>query len=300
MSHNEQYIKPFEIFLRLERSLSDNSNEAYLRDVRRLLEFIELYYPEVKLEETNIDLLRQFIVTLNEIGLAARSQARIVSGIKTFYRFLMLEKVIETNPAQLLEGPKIGRHLPEILSPEEIKLNIDSIDLSNPLGYRNKTIIEVLYGCGLRVSELTGLLKSQIYFSEGYLRIIGKGRKERLVPIGGLALKTLKAYIQDYHHHIDIQKGYEDFIFLNRLGKPLTRVMIFHLVKKSVENAQIKKNVSPHTFRHSFATHLVEGGADLRAVQEMLGHESILTTEIYAHLNTGYLSETIHRFHPRS
>ncbi|MCD6347528.1 MAG: tyrosine recombinase XerD [Bacteroidales bacterium] len=293
-------MKSFDIFLRLERALSPNSTEAYLRDVRRLIEFIDLYHPGTNIGEIDINLLREFLKMLNEVGLAARSQARIVSGIKTFFRFLTLEKIIKINPAQLLEGPKTGRHLPEILSPEEIADIINNFDLSNLLGYRNKTIIEVLYGCGLRVSELTGLLQSQIYFNEGYLRIIGKGSKERLVPIGGMALTSLQIFIRDYLPHISAKKGYEDFVFLNRLGKPLTRGMIFQIVKKAVLDAGIKKIVSPHTFRHSFATHLVEGGADLRAVQEMLGHESIITTEIYTHLNTEYLADTIYRFHPRS
>ncbi len=297
---NEQVLKSFSSYLKLERALSANTIESYVRDIRGFSSFLSNAYPELKFEEIKITHLREFITIINQIGLSVRSQARTVSGIKTFFNFLILEKYIETNSAALLEAPKIGRYLPEILSPEEIDTMIKSIDLSQENAYRNKTIIEVLYGCGLRVSECIGLLKSQTYLDQEYIRIVGKGNKERLIPIGGSALSSLRTYLNDYHPHISIQRGYEDYIFVNKFGRSLTRVAIFQLVKSLAQQAGIQKNISPHTFRHSFATHLVEGGADLRAVQEMLGHESILTTEIYTHLNREYLLDTVNQFHPRS
>ncbi len=300
MSDISQYIKPFKSYLRLERGLSQNSYENYDRDVKRLLEYLDIESPELKITEIEISHLRGFLKALNQMGLAVRSQARMVSGIKTFFQYLSIEGEIKHNPASLLEGPKIGRHLPEILTADEIAKIIKKIDLSHPTGYRNMTIIEVLYGCGLRVSEAIGLLRSQIYFKEGYIRITGKGQKERLVPLGGKAHKSLQILIKDYLPHTAVNIDFEDFVFLNRFGKSLSRVMIFQIVKKLALEAGISKTISPHTFRHSFATHLVEGGADLRAVQDMLGHESILTTEIYTHLNKEYLRDTITRFHPRS
>jgi len=287
-------------YLRLERGLSDNSNESYERDVRRLIDYLESSTPGLDIKLIELRHLREFINDLNKAGLAVRSQARTISGIKAFFQFLFIEEIVDRNPASLLEGPKIGRHLPEVLTSDEIEAIIKNIDLSLPAGFRNKTIIEVLYGCGLRVSECTGLLISQIHFRDGYLQIIGKGHKERLVPLGGEAHKSLKVLINEYLPHATPKPGFEDFVFLNKFGKTLSRVMIFQIVRMLSDNAGIKKIISPHTFRHSFATHLVEGGADLRAVQEMLGHESILTTEIYTHLNREYLTDTIHRFHPRS
>jgi len=287
-------------YLRLERGLSDNSNESYERDVRRLIDYLESSTPGLDIKLIELRHLRKFINDLNKAGLAVRSQARTISGIKAFFQFLYIEEIVDHNPASLLEGPKIGRHLPEILTSDEIEAIIKNIDLSLPAGFRNKTIIEVLYGCGLRVSECTGLLISQIHFRDGYLQIMGKGQKERLVPLGGEAHKSLNVLINEYLPHVTPKPGFEDFVFLNKFGKTLSRIMIFQIVRMLSDNAGIIKTISPHTFRHSFATHLVEGGADLRAVQEMLGHESILTTEIYTHLNREYLTDTIHRFHPRS
>lgn len=300
MSDNTPYIQPFLNYLRLERGLATNSNESYDRDVRRLFNYLESYYPGLDINQIELSHLREFITELNKAKLAVRSQARTVSGIKSFFKFLIIEKIIDHNPASLLEGPKIGRHLPEVLKIEEIESIISGIDLSQATGFRNKTIIEVLYGCGLRVSECIGILRSQIHFKDGYIQVIGKGHKERLVPLGGKAHSSLRILIKDYLPHSDPKPGFEDHIFLNKFGKSLSRVMIFQIVKQLSAEVGIKKTISPHTFRHSFATHLVEGGADLRAVQEMLGHESILTTEIYTHLNREYLTDTIHRFHPRS
>jgi len=300
MPINEQYIRPFISYLKLERGLSKNSYDGYERDVRQLLNYLATSSRNLDINLIELNHLRDFLTDLNVAGLAVRSQARTVSGIKAFFKFLFLEKLIDHNPASLLEGPKIGRHLPEVLTAKEIEIIINGIDLSLPAGFRNKTIIEVLYGCGLRVSECTGLLRSQIHFREGYLQILGKGHKERLVPLAGEAHNSLSILINEYLPHSTPKSGFEDFVFLNKFGRSLTRVMIFQIVRKLSKEAGIIKTISPHTFRHSFATHLVEGGADLRAVQEMLGHESILTTEIYTHLNSEYLIDTIHQFHPRS
>lgn len=300
MSINKLLIKQFANYLKLERALSENSIDGYLRDITSFASFLKSDYPEIEVANIKLEHLREFISLINQLGLSVRSQARTVSGLRTFYSFLVLENYVTENPSSLLEAPKIGRHLPEILSVSEIDKIIRSIDLSKESGYRDKTIIEVLYGCGLRVSECINLKISQTYLTDEYIRIVGKGNKERLVPIGGSALKALKTYLNDYHPHLNSQLGYEDHIFLNKFGKGLSRVAIFQLVKSLAMNAEIDKTISPHTFRHSFATHLVEGGADLRAVQEMLGHESILTTEIYTHLNKEFLVDTIHQFHPRS
>ena len=300
MSINELLVKSFASYLKLERGLSDNSIDGYLRDVKAFSSFIGTDYPEIEINDIKLEHLRKFINLINEVGLSVRSQARTVSGIKTFYSFLVLENYVDENPSSLLESPKVGRHLPEVLTACEIDEIISVIDLSKDNGYRNKTIIEILYGCGLRVTECISLLISQTFLDDEYIRIVGKGNKERLVPIGGTALKALKTYLNDYHVHLSPKKGFEDFIFLNKFGKPLSRIAIFQLVKSLAQDAKINKIISPHTFRHSFATHLVEGGADLRAVQEMLGHESILTTEIYTHLNREFLVDTIHQYHPRS
>lgn len=291
-------IKGFLSFSRLERGLSDNSLLAYERDVKKLAEFAAANQKSP--EEIQLNDLQQFIKWLNELGLAARSQARLISGIKSFYHFLLLEDIIKDDPTELLEGPKTGLRLPEVLSKEEIDRIIGAIDLSKPEGTRNKAIIETLYSCGLRVSELTGLRMTNLYLDEGFIRVIGKGDKERLVPIGEEAMKYIDIYCSACRVHQEIASGHEDFLFLNRRGKQLTRVMIFHIVKDLCARAGIAKNISPHSFRHSFATHLIDGGADLRAIQEMLGHQSITTTEIYTHLDRHYLRSAIMEFHPRA
>jgi len=293
-------IKGFRAYLKLERSLSGNSIEGYTRDIEKLYQFADIQ--PVKLNPENVTLihLRQFIVWASDLGMIPSSQARILSGIKAFYKYLLMEDMIKTDPSELLESPKIRRKLPDTLGINEINRLIEAIDVSRPEGARNKAIIEVLYGCGLRVSELTGLKLSNLYLDIEFIKVTGKGSKERLVPIGTSAIKALKIWIENIRLHIPIKKGQEDIVFLNRRGSGLSRVYIFMLIKQLAELAGIKKTISPHTLRHSFATHLVEGGADLRAVQEMLGHESITTTEIYTHLDREYLKGTIIQFHPRS
>ena len=288
------------MFLQLEKSLSANSVEAYSRDIDKLVMFIELQYDSLPPSRVELQHLTAFLAWVNELGLSARSQARIISGIKSFYRFLLLEDVIETDPTTLLETPRIGRKLPEVLNHEEVEQILSQIDLSSPAGRRNKAMLEVLYGCGLRVSELTELRLSHVYFDQEFIRVTGKGSKERLVPIGRMALREIRNYLPDRHSLPKIERDHEDILFLNRRGRRLSRVMVFTMIKDLVAAAGIKKNVSPHTFRHSFATELIDRGADLRAVQEMLGHESILTTEIYTHLDREYLRDAIIRFHPRS
>jgi len=294
------YTKGFNAFLKLEKSLSQNSVEAYGRDVDKLVQYLE--YHQLNLQPGDIQLshLQDFLKWINQLGMSARTQARVISGLKTFFKYLLLENTIRTNPAELLESPRTGRVLPDTLNIEDINRLFEAIDLSTPEGERNKTILEFLYGCGLRVSELTNLKISDIRFSEGFLSVIGKGNKQRLVPVGSSAMKQLDIYLHQVRSHIDIQKGQEDFIFLNNRGKKLTRVMIFYIVKSLAEKAGIRKTISPHTFRHSFATHLIEGGADLRAVQEMLGHASITTTEIYTHLDRDFLRSNILQYHPRA
>jgi len=296
----QPYIKDFRMFLQLEKSLSANSVEAYTRDIEKLVRFMELQYDSLSPVRVELHHLTSFLVWVNELGLSARSQARIISGIKSFYKFLLLEDVIETDPTTLLETPRIGRKLPEVLNHEEVELILAQIDLSSPAGRRNKAMLEVLYGCGLRVSELTELRLSHIYFDQEFIRVTGKGHKERLVPIGRIALKEIRSYLPDRHSLPRIERDHEDILFLNRRGRKLSRVMVFTMIKDLVAAAGIKKNISPHTFRHSFATELIDRGADLRAVQEMLGHESILTTEIYTHLDREFLRDAIIRFHPRS
>ncbi len=292
-------IKEYEGFLKLEKGLSSNSIEAYLSDIGKLEQFLELAQIEATPEELDRELLGNFLSWITEMGLSARSQARILSGIKAFYRYLLLEDRIEKDPTALLEGPRLGSKLPEVLTVVEIDLMLESIDLSKPQGCRNKAMLETLYSCGLRVTELVELQISGISRAEGFIRIIGKGDKERLVPFSPRALKEIDLYLPDRNSQ-SIQEGNEDVLFLNRRGKMLTRNMVFTIIKELAKSAGIQKTVSPHTFRHSFATHLVEGGADLRAVQEMLGHESITTTEIYTHLDSAYLREAIISFHPRS
>jgi integrase/recombinase XerD len=293
------YIKQFSDYLKLERSLSSNSIEAYVRDVTKLNQYMEMSDPVSPMKVTAKH-LQGFIEYVNELGMSAYSQARILSGIKAFYKFMMIEELIENDPTSLIEGPKLGRKLPDTLDYPEIVQLLDAIDLSKAEGARNRAMLEVLYSSGLRVSELVELRASNVYFDIGFLRVIGKGNKERLVPCGSDALKYLKIYMEEVRVHVPIQKGFENHVFLNRRGKKLTRVMVFIVIKDLAERIGLKKSISPHTFRHSFATHLIEGGADLRAVQEMLGHESITTTEIYTHLDRDYLKQVIQEFHPRS
>ena len=295
----KSYIESFRHYLVLERSLAAHSIEAYLNDISKLADFDRMNLASKgPLKITQKD-LRSFLSFLKELGLGARSQARLVSAVKGFYKFLLLENEIKENPASDIEAPRIGRKLPDTLSFEEITDLISSIDVSDPLGMRNKAIIETLYSCGLRVSELVDLQISKLNFDEEYIRVIGKGNKERLVPIGPDAIKFISIYLTEIRRTMTIKKGSEDIVFLNRRGNKLTRVMIFTIIKNLAKQAGINKVISPHTFRHSFATHLVEGGADLRVVQDLLGHASITTTEVYTHLDTDYLRSAIYDFHPR-
>jgi integrase/recombinase XerD len=296
-------IKHFGNYLKLERSLSANTIEAYVRDVEKLKQFMELNYAKVNAMKVTAKHLRGFLEFVNEIGLNAHSQARIISGIKAFYKYLLYEGLIEKDPTSLIEGPRLGRKLPDTLSFPEIERLLDAIDLSTPEGARNRAMLELLYSSGLRVSELVSLKINNIYFDAGFLRVVGKGNKERLVPMGRDAMKHLQIYLDQIRGkspHKSAQKGFDATVFLNRRGRKLTRVMIFTIIKNLAKKIGLKKTISPHTFRHSFATHLIEGGADLRAVQEMLGHESITTTEIYTHLDRDYLKQVIMEFHPRS
>lgn len=294
----EPYKKGFKAYLQLERSLADNSITAYLSDMEKFTQF--LLNNDLKKNPAEIDLkdLQQFIKWIAELGMTQASQARIISALRTFYKYCLLEDITTVDPTTLLEAPKLKRALPDVLSFEEIESVLAEIDMSTPEGTRNKAILETLYSCGLRVSEVVNLKLSQLFLDVGFVRVIGKGNKERLVPIGSSATKYILQYVNHVRVHQAIQKGEEDIVFLNRRGKRLTRVMIFLIIKDLVNKAGIKKTISPHTFRHSFATHLVEGGADLRAVQEMLGHESITTTEIYTHLDREYLRRTLEQYHP--
>ena len=293
------FRKGFTAYLQLEKSLSENSVSAYLQDVEKLEQFLQAHHPTIQLEEITTSILQSFLQWIHELGMSATSQSRIVSGLKGFFKYLMLEDILSINPTELLESPKTSRKLPDTLSVEELDLLFNSLDLSTPEGTRNKAILEVMYSCGLRVSELTELRISHIYAQEQCIRVIGKGNKERLIPIGSSALKYISIYAENIRVQIKVANKCEDILFLNRRGGKLSRVMIFYIIKKATEQAGIRKNIHPHTLRHSFATHLVEGGADLRAVQEMLGHESITTTEIYTHLDREFLRETLTRFHPR-
>lgn len=294
----EVYKKGFKAHLQLEKSLSENSVEAYVHDLEKLTQFLSQNKLELKPSEIEITHLNAFIKWINNLGMTAASQARIISGIKNFYLYCLQEQISTTDPTILLESPKLAKHLPDTLTYPEIEKMISCIDLSTPEGVRNKAIIETLYGCGLRVSELVNLKISCLYFDVEYVRITGKGDKERLVPIGSSAIKFIKIYLETIRVHMVVKPGNEDIVFLNRRGTRLSRVMIFMLIKELAKRADIKKNISPHTLRHSFATHLVEGGADLRAVQQMLGHESITTTEIYTHLDKEYLRNTLQQYHP--
>lgn len=293
----EPYKKGFKAYLQLEKSLSNNSVEAYLSDLEKLTQFLSLNTAKTP-ADIALDDLQLFLKWIHELGLSATTQARIISGIKSFYKYCLLEQICKNDPTVLLEAPKTKRKLPDILSFEEIEKIISAIDLSNPEGIRNKALIETLYSCGLRVTEMINLKISSLYLDIGFVRVIGKGNKERLIPIGTDAIKHIKIYKEQIRSHLTIQYGFEDYLFLNRRGKNLSRVMIFLIIKDLVQKAGITKTISPHTFRHSFATHLIEGGADLRAVQEMLGHESITTTEIYTHLDREFLRSTLQQFHP--
>ncbi|HET9058191.1 MAG TPA: site-specific tyrosine recombinase XerD [Chitinophagaceae bacterium] len=292
------YKKGFKTWLQLEKSLSGNSIEAYLRDIDKLTQYFEQANSAKTPGQVELRDLQQFLKWIAEFGITASSQARIISGIRSFYKYCLLEDITKKDPTTLLETPKLKRSLPDVLSYEEIEKIINQIDLSKSEGGRNKAILETMYSCGLRVSEVTNLKISALYLDVGFIRVIGKGDKERLVPIGSSAVKYINLYKNEIRVHQIIKPGYEDILFLNRRGAPLSRVMIFLLIKELAQKAEVKKNISPHTFRHSFATHLIEGGADLRAVQEMLGHESITTTEIYTHLDREFLRRTLEQYHP--
>ncbi|GET29561.1 site-specific tyrosine recombinase XerD [Prolixibacter sp. SD074] len=292
--------KGYESFLRLEKSLSQNSISAYINDINKLISFLEGEYKELPPDKVKLQHLREFVEWMNQKGVSPRTQARTISGIKSFYKYLLMEGVIENDPTTLLESPKIGRKLPDILSNQEINDLINAIDLSKPEGQRNKAMIETLYSCGLRVSELVNLKLSNLHFDQEFIKIEGKGDKERLVPISKQAIEDINKYLIGYRKRLKVDKDSENILFLNRRGKQLSRVMIFTIIKNLAQKINLNKNISPHTFRHSFASQLIDGGADLRAVQEMLGHESILTTEIYTHLDKDYLKDTINRHHPRS
>jgi integrase/recombinase XerD len=282
----------------LEKSLSENSVGAYIHDIEKFTQFLIENTIELNPEEIELGHLEDFLKWINQLGMTPASQARIISGLRSFYKYCLQEQISKTDPTTLLEAPKLTKHLPDVLSFDEIEKIISAIDLSTPEGGRNKAMIETLYSCGLRVSELINLKRSCLYFEVGYIRITGKGDKERLVPIGDSAIKYIRVYLEKIRVHMPVIPGYEDVVFLNRRGRKLSRVMIFTIIKDLAKKASVTKNISPHTFRHSFATHLVEGGADLRAVQEMLGHESITTTEIYTHLDREYLRDTLQQFHP--
>ena len=294
----EPYKKGFKAYLQLEKSLSDHSVDAYLHDLDKLTQYLEASDNRKAPNAVTLEDLQCFITWIGELGMTARSQARIISGIRAFYKYCLLENISSEDPSFLLESPKLQRKIPDVLSFSEIETIIAAIDLSSPEGERNKAILETLYSCGLRVTELINLRISHFYPDIGLVRVIGKGDKERLVPIGRSAIEQIERYRTTVRLHLPVKSGQEDFLFLNRRGSRLSRVMIFLMLKDAVSKAGINKNISPHTFRHSFATHLVEGGADLRAVQEMLGHESITTTEIYTHLDREFLRQTLHQFHP--
>jgi len=295
-----EYIDSYKNYLQLEKSLSENTVEAYLKDIGKFINYLEGIGFNQKPDDVKPQIIRSFIDLINEAGMSASSQARALSGIKSFFKFLLIQDEIENDPSALIETPKIGRKLPVVLSPEEIDALIKAVDINSETGYRNKAIIEVLYGCGLRVSELVGLRLTDVHFDESYIKVQGKGSKERLIPIGQKAKEAVVSYLQNYRGTLKIARNDENILFLNRRGHKMTRVMIFTIIKDLSIKIDLQKIISPHTFRHSFATHLIEGGADLRAIQDMLGHESITTTEVYTHLDKEYLKDTILRFHPRS
>lgn len=294
------YLKNFKNYLALERSLSANTIEAYLRDVAMLQQYLENKNEATSPLKVEVHQIYGLLEYVGELGLSSYTQARIISGLKSFFKYLVFEGELQKDPMELVEAPKIGRKLPDTLSYHEIEQLLAAVDMSTAEGTRNRAILETLYSSGLRVSELVNLTMQNLYFDVGFLRVLGKGSKERLVPIGRTAQKFISQYIDGYRVHMEIKPGNEQYVFLNRRGAKLTRVMIFTIIKKLAEVAGIRKKISPHTFRHSFATHLIEGGADLRAVQEMLGHESITTTEIYTHLDRDYLRQVITEYHPRS
>lgn len=296
----EDSIRGFESYLRLEKGLSQNSINAYINDITKLLEFLKINFKGLTPQKVKLNHLKSFVEWLNNKGVSPRTQARTISGIKSFYKYLLIEEKIISDPTSLLESPKIGRKLPDVLSIEEIDTLINAIDVEKPEGQRNKAILETLYSCGLRVSELVSLRMSNLFFNEGYVKIDGKAKKERLVPISNRAVIEINKYVEGYRNALKIVPNANDILFLNRRGQKLSRVMIFTIIKNLAEKLNLDKKISPHTFRHSFATHLIDGGADLRAVQEMLGHESILTTEIYTHLDREFLKDTINQYHPRS
>jgi integrase/recombinase XerD len=293
------YLKGFKAFLQLEKSLSKNSVEAYLRDVQMLADFLQKENEPVALDKIDLGKLQEFLQSIHQMEFAAASQARIISGIKSFFHYLMMEEVITINPTELLEAPKLQRKLPDVLGVDEVELLFTGIDHSKPEGQRNRAILEVMYSCGLRVTELIELQLTNMYLDVGFIRVIGKGNKERLIPIGDEAVKYITLYRENIRNRMHPAKGHENTLFLNKNAKGLSRVMIFYIIKEAARRAGITKNIYPHTLRHSFATHLVEGGADLRAVQEMLGHESITTTEIYTHVDRNFLRQTLEKFHPR-
>ena len=294
----EAYKKGFKGYLQLEKSLSDNSVEAYIRDINKLTDFLQASDDLKTPEAVTLKDLQQFVKWITELGISPASQSRIISGIRSFYKYCITENIVANDPSALLEAPKLKRSLPDILSFDEIEKIIGIIDVSTPDGARNKAMLEVIYSCGLRVSELINLRKSWLFLDVGFIRVIGKGDKERLIPIGSDAVKYITIYWSQIRVHQKIAKDFEDIVFLSRFGKSLSRVMVFLIIKDLAKKAGITKNISPHTFRHSFATHLVEGGANLRAVQEMLGHESITTTEIYTHLDKDFLRSTLQLYHP--
>lgn len=290
-------ISKYKSYLLLEKALSPNSIEAYLDDLSKLLQYFEA--ENLKIQEISLENLQQFVTQLYDLGINARSVARVLSGVRSFFNFLILDGYIQNDPTELLETPKIGLKLPVVLSLEEIENIISVIDLSTKEGQRNRAIIEVLYSCGLRISELTNLKFSDLFLDDGFIRVEGKGSKQRLVPISPTAIKEIGNYLLD-RKHLDVKKGSEDMVFLSKRGTPISRIMVFHFIKQYAELAGIKKNISPHTFRHSFATHLLEGGANIRAIQQMLGHEKITTTEIYTHMDREYLRQEIIEHHPRN
>jgi len=296
----EESKKGYENYLKLEKSLSQNSIAAYINDINKLADFLDTKYKGVVPDKVKLEHLKAFVEWLNERGVSPRTQARTISGIKSFYKFLLIEGKIGNDPTALLESPKIGRKLPDVLTMEEIDSLINAVDINKSEGQRNKAMLETLYSCGLRVSELVNLKITNLFFEQGYIKVEGKGEKERLVPASKSAIEEINKYLNTYRKKLRVAKDSENVLFLNRRGHKLSRVMIFTIIKNLAEQIGMKKKISPHTFRHSFATHLINGGADLRAVQEMLGHESILTTEIYTHLDREYLKDTIQQFHPRS
>ena len=293
----DKILVKYKQYLKLEKSLSDNTVDAYLTDLDKLLAYLTL--ENINILDVRLENLEDFSAGLHDIGIHPRSQARILSGIRSFYRFLIMEDYLESDPTELLESPQTGFKLPEVMTVEEIDLLIGSIDRGTKEGQRNRAILETLYSCGLRVSELCNLKLSELYFEEGFIKVEGKGSKQRLVPISPRAIKEIRLYFTD-RNLMKIKPGFEDFVFISNFGKNISRIMVFHIIKELAERIGLKKKISPHTFRHSFATHLLEGGANLRAIQEMLGHEKITTTEIYTHIDREFLRKEILEHHPRS